>query len=127
MCISLFYAQVIGLWLLIAGLAMVLHQARFKKTLLESVSDASAMNWTAFWTLGIGLVLVISHNIWVPAWPVVVTIYGWILVIQGILRLFAPEHFAKWVKRLTADNGFKIASYVWVIVGLYLVWMGFFS
>lgn len=127
MCISIFYAQVIGLWLFIAGLAMILNQARFKKTLLETVNDAGMMNYAGFTALGIGLLVAISHNIWVAGWPVVITILAWLAILQGIARLFFPDRFARMIKDLSAKNGFTYLSWFWLIVGLFLIWAGFAS
>jgi hypothetical protein len=127
MCISIFYAQVIGLWLFLVALAMVVHQARFKKTVMDTLTNGGLMTFIGFIALALGLLIVVSHNIWVPAWPVVITIYGWILIFQGILRIFWPESFAKIMKDLLAKSGYAIMSWVWLIVGAYLLWAGFMS
>lgn len=127
MCISIFYAQVIGLWLALIGLATVVHHVRFKKAMSDSLSHAGLMTLTGLVALAIGLLIVVSHNIWVPAWPVVVTIVGWIFIIQGVMRIFWPEAFSKMMKDMTAGSGFTVMSWVWLIVGLYLIWAGFAS
>ena len=127
MCISIFYAQVIGLWLFLVALAMIVHQARFKKTLMETLTHPGLMNFTGFIALAIGLLIVVSHNIWVPAWPVIITIYGWILIFQGVMRIFWPESFAKMMKDLMAKSGYTVMSWVWLLVGLYLLWVGFMN
>ena len=125
MCNSLLYAQIIGLWLFLVALAMVLHQARFKKTLLESLSHTGLMTFIGFVALAIGVVVVVTHNIWVPAWPVVITLYGWVMIFHGVARIFWPEWFGKWMKDMLAKSGYTVMSWVWLIVGLYLIWAGF--
>lgn len=127
MCISIFYGQVIGLWLFFVGLAMVVHQARFKKLMLDSLNHPALMNFAGFVALGLGLLIVVSHNIWVSAWPVLVTLFGWILLFQGVMRIFWPESFAKMMKDLMAKSGYTVMSWVWLIVGLYLIWVGFMA
>lgn len=125
MCISIFYAQIMGLWLSLVGLAMIVHHARIKKTAMEAMSHPALVSFMGFIGLALGLVIVISHNIWVSEWPVVVTIVGWIILIQGIWRIFWPESFGKWMKDSMAKSGFTIWSWIWLIVGLYLIWVGF--
>lgn len=125
MSLSIFLAQVIGIWLALLGLAMIVHQGRFKKTVADTLSNPAVMCFSGMVNLAVGLLIVISHNIWVSAWPVVITIFGWILIIQGIFRLFWPESFAKTMKDLVAKNGYKVMSWVWLVVGLYLIWAGF--
>ena len=38
-----------------------------------------------------GLVVVRAHNVWTMRWPVVVTLVGWLALIAGSYRLFAPH------------------------------------
>lgn len=125
MCISVFYAQVIGLWLFLVALAMIVHHGRFRKTVSETLNNASLMTFTGFIALGLGLLIVVSHNIWVSDWPVVVTIFGWVLIFQGIMRIFWPESFARMMKDMLAKSGYTVMSWVWLIVGIYLLWAGF--
>ncbi len=125
MCISVFYAQVIGLWLFLIALAMLVHHARFKKIVHESLNNPGLMTFSGLVNLALGLLIVISHNIWVGAWPVVVTLFGWVLIFQGIMRIFWPEAFSKMMKDLTVKTGYTIMCWVWLIVGLYLIWAGF--
>ncbi len=127
MCISIFYAQVLGLWLFLLGLAMLTHHVRLKKALVESLSHSSFITFTGFCSLGLGLLIVVSHNIWVSAWPVLITLFGWFLVLQGILRVFWPENFARIAKDLTNKSGYTILTWAWLFVGAYLIWAGFFS
>ena len=127
MCISIFYAQVMGIWLFLVGLAMVIHHGRFKKAVMDSVSHPALTTFMGFVGLALGLLIVLSHNIWVSAWPVVVTIVGWVILIQGVLRIFWPESFAKCMKDSCAKSGYTVWSWVWLIVGIYLIWAGFRS
>lgn len=127
MCISIFYAQVMGVWFFLVALAMLTSPSRFRKTLLDSVSANTTITLVGFIGLLLGLLVVITHNLWVSAWPVVVTLVGWFLVVQGVIRLFWPDSFVKMVKDLCAKNGFTFWSWGWLIVGLYLIWAGFLS
>ena len=127
MCISIFYAQVIGLWLALIGLATIVHQARFKKAMSDSLSHAGLMTLTGLVALAIGLLIVVSHNIWVPAWPALVTLFGWFLIFQGIMRIFWPEVFAKTMKNILSKSGFAVLSWIWLGLGLILIWAGFLA
>lgn len=127
MCTSVYYAQVMGLWLFLVALAMIVHQPRYKKTVMDTLSHPSLMTFSGLIALGLGLLVVVSHNIWVSQWPVVVTLVGWVLIIQGIMRIFWPESFAKMTKDMLAGSGYTFMSWVWLLVGIYLIWAGFMS
>jgi hypothetical protein len=121
----MFYAQVIGLWLFLIALAMLVHHAHFKKTFAETLSHPGLMTFSGAVNLAVGLLIVISHNIWVSHWPVVITLFGWVLVFQGVMRIFWPDAFANMMRDMMAKNGYKIMTWVWLLVGLYLMWAGF--
>ncbi len=123
----MFYAQVLGLWLFLLALAMMVHSQRLKKLFTETLSNPSLMHFSGMVALGIGLLIVVSHNIWVAAWPVVITLFGWVMILQGVMRIFWPESFAKFMRDLMAKNGYTILNWIWLVVGLYLIWAGFAS
>ena len=38
-----------------------------------------------------GLAIVRVHNRWTRSWSVIVTLLGWIVLVGGLFRMFAPE------------------------------------
>ncbi len=125
MCLSYFFAQVLGCYLFLICLAMLVHQVRFKRLVHELASDTGMIIFSGACTLAVGLILVISHNIWVAMWPVLITLIGWFMIFHGLFRVFWPEHFSKLIKDMATKNGFLIWTWVWLIIGLYLIWVGF--
>jgi len=49
----------------------------------------SYMNGTVVFVAG--LLIVRSHNRWTRGWPVVVTLTGWVAMLWGLFRMFAPQ------------------------------------
>ena len=130
MCLSVFYSQVIGIWLFLVGLAMLVDRNRFKKATIDGINHPAINQLYGFVGLVAGLLIVVTHNIWVMEWPVVITIVGWFVLLWSILRIFCAESFGNWVKgNLTKDVGLglKVWSWIWLIIGLYLIWAGFKS
>jgi uncharacterized protein YjeT (DUF2065 family) len=125
MTYSIYLAQVIGFTVLLMNLAILSNQQRYKKTVLEFVGNAPLVTMSGMISIILGFILVMSHNIWMYGWPVVITIISWILLLQGILRLFAPEAFAKLVKDMIAKPAYLILSWGWLVVAIYLIWAGF--
>ena len=50
-------------------------------------------------TLVLGLAVVAGHNVWVADWPVVITLFGWILVVKSTLFLLFPQSMPTAVKQ----------------------------
>lgn len=125
MCLSIFLAQVIGLYLFLMSLAMLVHQQRFKKTCSDLLGNMMLITLTGGIMLVVGLLIVVDHNIWVPDWPVLITIIGWILLLQGLMRLFVPDAFIKMSKDMQGKVVYTLGCWIRLFVGIYLIWAGF--
>jgi uncharacterized membrane protein YczE len=107
------------------SLAMLVHQQRFKKTAHEFLGTPALVAMSGWISLMIGLLIVVSHNVWVGEWPVVITIVGWLVLLQGLMRIFFPDSFVKMMKDMMAKTGYLLMSWIWLLVGIYLIWAGF--
>lgn len=125
MCVSMFLSQTIGCYLALIGLAMLIYQPRFRKYLHDLTDSPLMICLTGSIHLLLGLLIVISHNIWVYEWPVLITIIGWISLLTGIWRIYFEEHFVHTVKSVMTHNAFIIISAARFLVGAYLMWIGF--
>jgi hypothetical protein len=67
-----------------------------------------------------GLAIVQMHNRWLRAWPVLVTVTGWALVLGGLARMIAPTATPIGAGAVT-DGVLAIV----VSVGSYLAWCGY--
>jgi len=54
-----------------------------------------------------GLAIIRAHNRWVAGWPVLITLTGWFVFLEGSYRIFVPE------ARQAPDNAF---TYVGLII-----------
>ncbi len=78
----------------------------------------SYMNGTVVFVAG--LLIVRSHNRWTRGWPVVVTLTGWVGMLWGLFRMFAPE---------AKQGGASIATFVGMAipfaVGVFLTYKAY--
>jgi len=125
MYLSLFLAQVIGLYLFLTALAMLVHQHRFKKTNTDLLNNQLLITLTGGILLILGLLIVVDHNVWVPDWPVLITIIGWIMLLTGLMRLFVPDAYVKMSKDMQGKLVYTLGCWVRLFVGIYLIWAGF--
>lgn len=123
MCLSTFLAQVIGWYLFLTSLAMLFNQAHFKKVMTDFFGNQPLMTLAGAIGTILGLLIVITHNVWVSDWPILVTIIGWLTLLQGAFRLFFPAAAVQYAKNLQAKLGFVLISWIWLLVGVYLIWI----
>lgn len=124
-CLSSFYAQVLGLYLAIVSFAILIYHQHYRKLVLEFVKNPTHVAFSGSLSLLIGLLVVIPHNLWISDWRVVVTLVGWIFLLQGVWRLFFAESFVKFTHDIMENKGFLLLSWIWFLVGIYLIWAGF--
>jgi hypothetical protein len=126
MCFSVFLAMVIGFYFTLTSLAYLIHKDRYKKALLDFTSDHPLMAISSEISTLLGLLIVVSHNIWSCNWRVLVTLTGWFLLVEGVLRLFFPERMTKLLKHMASTSGYVIFMTIWLVIGLYLLFIAFF-
>ena len=71
-----------------------------------------------------GLAIVRVHNLWVRAWPVLITATGWFLLILGLLRMFAAERY----RQASAGAGsitFMVLEGMLLVVALVITYYGY--
>lgn len=119
---TLFLATVIGWYLVIVSLYSLFQYEQLKSVAAEIMGQRGLFFVLAIMTLILGLLLVTSHNIWVMSWSVVITIFSWLVLISGVIRMFCPDTANK-MRQSFLNNPvkMKIASVVSLLVGLFLL------
>lgn len=73
-----------------------------------------------------GLAIVNVHNIWILDWPLIVTLFGWALLVGGAARIVAPgvvEDVGAAMLDRTLTT--RIAGVVWGCIGVFLTIQGY--
>lgn len=122
--LSIFLAKVIGLYFLIACLAVLINHKPFNQMVNEYVKNKPIIFFHGLIALLVGLLLVVSHNVWIYGWPVVITIIGWLALLKGIAHLFAPQKSIEWGLSIYKSLE-PVLFIIGLLVGLYLTYVGF--
>ena len=82
--------------------------------------------WLTGFTGSAGLAIVLTHNIWTADWRVLITIFGWLNVIGGAVRLVGPPLLVKVGRAMLKQSWFiPIAAAIWVVLGSLFCLFGF--
>jgi hypothetical protein len=125
MCLSTYLAFVIGAYLVIVNLAYLLNKPHYRKFMSDFSGNDALVYLSGLFFLVFGLMIVTAHNIWLPEWPVLITIVGWVAIIQGVGRLLFPDQTASKFRHLHSRDGYWVISTIWLLVGCYLLYQGF--
>ncbi|NQU77545.1 hypothetical protein HQ544_02500 [Candidatus Falkowbacteria bacterium] len=126
MDVSIFLAKVLGLYLVIVSIAILANRKILPKVAKMYMHHEPILFTEGAFALIIGLLMVVSHNIWTSDWRVIITILAWLTLLKGVGRLLAPESLAKWAAKnykYFTPAGFIIG----IVLGVYLLKIGFTS
>jgi len=121
--ITIFFARFWGAIFISLGLMSI--SARFLGRVIKYTEDKTITVSTGYITFLLGLVTVILHNIWVANWSIVITILGWVTLIKGVTKIGFPEYVHKRAQKFKAQQIFW--SVIILFLGIWLLYMGFFS
>jgi hypothetical protein len=73
-----------------------------------------------------GLSIVNTHNVWTLRWPVIITLFGWALVLGGAIRIAAPR-IVDVVGGAMMDHPTvtRVAGIIWGCLGVFLTIKGY--
>ena len=124
---TVFLGRLIGLYCLLATLAMATHRAGAVEAITALVRTPPVLFLAGIIALIAGLSMVLGHNVWSggPV-PVLVTVVGWITLARGLLVLFLPPSAeAALFAGLQFDRLFYLYIGVGFVLGAYLTYSGF--
>lgn len=127
---TLFLSRLLGLFFLICGLAMLLHEQVYTAALATVAYNPLAMRWIAMMITLAGLAMVLAHNVWSkPPVVVIVTLLGWLTLIKGIAYLFLPARWLEEFFQAVLNCGaclYSVPAFL-LVLGAYLTYEGFKS
>ena len=124
---SIFIAKSLGLYFLIAGFLMIVGAARMKPLLMDFMNNRGMVFFSGFLDLMIGILIVVSHNVWVYDWRFTITFIGYIAIIKGINRIMAPDVVIKAFNKVAMKNHFMgVAGLITLLFGVWYAYCGFF-
>lgn len=125
---SKFLGKVIGIYLIIVSVMLFTNMQGNIDLINSLMTNAPLMFITGFITLILGLLLVVSHNVWQWNWRVIITLIGWMVLLKGLTILFFPraidETTTLFVQNLTVAYSFLGLDF---IIGIVLVYFGFIA
>jgi hypothetical protein len=125
---TLFIARMFGLYIIIMAFILLFRRGLFQKFMEDFSKNYAVLFLTGIFTLFFGLAIVLTHNIWVMNWTVIITILGWLALIKGIWFLAFPDSISKFSHFYTKAKVFPVVhAVIALLFGIYLTYMGFFK
>ena len=123
---STFLAQLIGPVFVVMGVGMLICPRNYRTTAEEFLGSRALIYIAGLMALVPGLAIVLTHNVWVSDWRLIITVLGWLGVIGGVFRLLFPQQVtAIGSMMLARPEWLRIPGAMVVALGLILAYFGF--
>ncbi len=126
MNMSIFLAQFFGLYLLLMAIPLFGNPGHFFERYQACFENEAIQLFSGFMHVMLGLAYVLLHNLWVNDWRIVITLIGWLVLLEGISIIYFPTRTKDIFRKVIRE----IPSYLWGTVCLslsaFLVYKGFF-
>jgi hypothetical protein len=124
---SILIAKLIGPILLVAAITMLADAKGLQAMAREFLKDRALIYVTGVLAMLGGLAIANNHNIWIADWPVLITLFGWAMVIGGAVRMALPSAVRS-IGGAMMENPttIRVAGAAWALVGAFLTYQGYF-
>jgi hypothetical protein len=125
---SFFIAKVMGIYFIITGLFSFIQYQAIDNIIRSTIHQPGIFLVMAIVTLILGLLLVVSHNLWTKDWHLIITIISWVILISGICRLFFINYAINIGNWWLGHKPYMLLfSILFFLIGLFLTYKGFFT
>ncbi len=124
--VSLFLAKVIGLCFVIFAISIFLARSNYQASLKDFNKHPATVLLAGTIYLIIGILIIISHNIWTLDWRIIITIVGWLSLIRGIIWTTFPSIIRKGLSKFSdSRKPIYFSAIIVFIFGIILCYFGF--
>lgn len=116
-------ASIFGPFLVIVGIWMLFYHANMMKVITSVKTTPGVMYMMGVVNVLIGLTVLNQFNMWAWGLSLLVTIFGWVVLIRGLLGFFMPQFLVH--KKVTAESYLKIKGIVVLVWGFGMCWLAF--
>ena len=116
-------------WLFLIMFFLFLIYPKRLKQLLIYFQDEKFVFLLSFFTIILGLTMVLVHNVWSKDWRVIITLFGWMTLIKGMSQFAFPAFNIELIDKIQL-KGFQIMLYLLFPFAIFLlnqayVWVQF--
>lgn len=125
MDLSIFLAKAIGLYYVFVSIAFLIQKTRLRGLIIDTLNSPAYLLLSGFIALIIGILLVVSHNLWVEDWRVIITIIGWLALLKGMTIILFPQFLVNMsIKWMQNDMAYTLTFLFVLFMGALLLYFG---
>jgi hypothetical protein len=126
MSTSTYLARLIGPVLAVVGVSMLLNPSAFLAVAADVLRNSALLYFSSVLGLLGGVALVLAHNVWELSWRVIITLLGWISIVDSASWLLLREPVERFWSPLLSSVALPIwAGAIVLLLGAVLSYFGY--
>ena len=121
---SIFWARLLGLYTVIIAIGFFFKMNEMHALMTSMANNTVTSMILGLFTLFLGLVIVVDHQVW-KGWPIIVTFLGYWITIKGIALLFFSQLLTPLLAFWQGKN-MIYAPIPALVIGVILLYCSFF-
>jgi uncharacterized protein YjeT (DUF2065 family) len=122
------FARLIGPWLILVPGIVALRAPGMGPLATEFFQNSLIVWFTGAFLLFAGLVIIAFHQFWSSLAAVLISLFGWVLALRGLLLLAAPDLYERAANTsLDALSLVRLFFLCLVAIGIYLTFVGWLA
>ena len=124
---AVWISKFLGPIVLALSIPMMLTPSSLQQTTRRFLADSPLVLISGILAMTAGLSIVNTHNVWVLDWTLIVTLFGWALVLGGASRILAPRAVERaGGAMLDRPTTTRIVGTLWALIGAFLTFKAYF-
>ncbi len=117
-------ASIFGPFLVVLGLWVLFYKANVMKVMTSLKTTPGLLYVMGIVNLIVGLGVLSQFSMWnMGGCSVLVTLFGWVALIRGLVAFFMPHVLMN--KRVMGSSYLKVKGAVMLVWGFFMCWLGF--
>ena len=126
MMLTILLAKVLGIYLIVIGFLCLIRRQYIVSAMAGFIENKALRFVVAACELIAGLFLVFAHEIWTSGPAIIVSLFGWLMLIEGFAYLFVSDRRLKKCAKIFSNKAwYIIGGLLAIILGVYLLYAGF--
>lgn len=123
---SVYLARLIGPPLVLVGASMLVDPAGYGAIAAEFLKSPSLLYFGGVLGLLGGVALVLAHNVWTADWRIIITLLGWISILDSVSWILFTQQAARFWSPLLAGGGWPLlGGAIVLLLGAVLCYFGY--
>ena len=124
---SVYLARLLGPVLAVAGIGILIGPNAYLAMAGGMMNDAPLIYLATIMGLLGGLALLQAHNLWVADWRVIITLLGWLTVIESVVWLLFPSEMRRVWAPLLSETLLFVSAAIVLVAAAVLCFFGYIA